>query len=273
MRNLQGRVAVITGAGSGIGRALSIEFARRGCDIALVDIQEAGIQETAKAVHTLHRKTSLHIADVTNAKRMSELPDEVLQAHGRVNILVNNAGVSHAKDLVETPPEDIDWVVGINLRGVLYGCHYFLPHLLKQDEAHIVLMSSMLGFVGLPSQTLYSATKFAIRGLGEALWGELAMTNVGVTCVHPGAVRTNILKAARVDTAEKHQRLIDMMDKHSMAPDVAARKIVNAVAKNQHKKVICLESHIFHWASRIFPGPFRWILAHVYLRTDYAGKK
>src|SRR5687767_1447007 len=183
MKRLEGRVAVVTGAASGIGRALALALAEKGCALALVDLNESGLEDTASAVRALGRKVSLHVADVADRARMERLPGEVVAEHGHVHVLVNNAGVSVSGNLVDQSLDDFAWLMGINFWGVVYGCKLFLPQLLAEDEAHIVNVSSMFGLIGIPTQISYNAAKYAVRGISDALQSELAGTRVGVTCV------------------------------------------------------------------------------------------
>ncbi len=252
MKNIDGRVAVVTGAGSGLGRAISLELAARGCDIALVDINQEALDESANLVRKSGQKTSCHVVDVSNKEQMLALPEAVLSQHKAVHILVNNAGVSVGKPFLEQSVEDLEWITGINYWGVLYGCKFFLPHLIAQDEAHIVNLSSSAGLTGMASQSSYSATKFAVRGFSECLFVELANTNVGVTCVHPGAVATNILNASRMD-ADQKKKIIKGFEMIAMAPEKAASLIANSIEKKRFKLVFCMESRMFDFIRRFSP--------------------
>lgn len=256
MRRLEGRVAVVTGAGSGIGRATAVLLAERGCALALVDLDEASLAETARLVQAGDRKVSLHVADVADRARMEHLPGEVLSEHGHVHILMNNAGVSVIGTLLEQRLDDFHWLMGINFWGVVYGCKLFLPFLLAEDEAQIVNISSMFGFIGIPSQISYNASKYAVRGFSEALSSELSGTNVGVTCVHPGGIRTNVVRASRIstddDVAEK-QRTIESFERFAHSPEKAARKIVRGIERNQARVRIGPEAYLTDWLKRLFP--------------------
>ena len=205
-RNLDDRVAVVTGAASGIGRATAQRLADKGCHLALVDVDEAGLEETRSLVARNDRRCTTHIADVSDKARMQALPDEVAAAHGQVHILVNNAGVTVGAMFDDHSIEDIEWVVGVNLWGVLYGCKFFLPHLKQADWAQIVNLSSMFGFYGMPGQSCYSMTKAGVKALSEALWTELANTNVSVTSVHPGVIRTSLIRSSRIDDPEERAK-------------------------------------------------------------------
>jgi short-subunit dehydrogenase len=256
MKRLQGRVAVVTGAASGIGRALSVALAERGCALALVDVNPAGLEETADRVRALGRKVSVHPADVAERARMERLPAEVVAEHGHVHVLVNNAGVSVSGQLVDQSLDDFAWLMGINFWGVVYGCKLFLPQLLAEDEAHIVNISSMFGLVGVPTQISYNAAKYAVRGISDALLSELADTRVRVTCVHPGGIKTNIVRASRVssanDEAEK-ATMIETFERRAMPPERAAAKIVRAIERDKARLMIGAEAYLADWAKRLFP--------------------
>ena len=207
MKNFTDRVAVVTGAGSGIGRATCVELARKGAHIAAADIDGDSLADLKREVESLNRKCSTHVLDVANREQMEIFPQEVAAEHGAVHILVNNAGVSVNLSFQEQTVEDLEWITGINYWGVMYGCKFFLPLLLEAEEAHIVNISSSAGFTGMKWQSSYSATKFAVAGFSESLFVELAKTNVGITCVHPGAVATNILDAARMEQGRREKLL------------------------------------------------------------------
>jgi len=251
MRRLADRVAVVTGAGSGIGRAICVELARRGADIAAADIDGASLAGVRQDVESLNRKCSIHIVDVSKREQMESLPRDVIAEHGAVHILVNNAGVSVNLSFREQQLEDLEWITGINYWGVMYGCKFFLPHLLEADEAHIVNMSSSAGFTGMKWQSSYAATKFAVTGLSESLFVELANTNVGITCVHPGAVATNILAAARMEQGRREKMLRTF--KYATPPAHAARAVCKAIQRKRFKLVLCVDSRILYLMKRLAP--------------------
>lgn len=267
MRRLAGRVAVVTGAGSGIGRATSELLARRGCDVALVDVDEAGIRVSAERVAATGRRASLHLADVADRKRMQELPEEVLREHGHVHVLVNNAGVTVGRCFEDHTLEDLDWIVGVNFWGVVHGCKFFLPLLRREEEAHIVNLSSLAGFLGLPMQSSYCATKAAVRALSEALWTELSGSQVGVTSVHPGATGTRILRASRADDAESVARWADRLERRAMPPERVASRIVWAIERNRMRVLVGPETRLTDWLKRLFPVLPHRLLAGAFRRT------
>jgi short-subunit dehydrogenase len=195
-----------------------------------------------------------HKVDVADKERMQRYAEEVLAVYGAVHVLVNNAGVTITSTFEEQSLEDWEWIVGINFWGVLYGCKFFLPYLKQADEAHIVNLSSLFGLLGVPMQSAYCATKFAVRGLSEALWVELKQHNVGVTSVHPGGVRTNIVKSARTANDAIKSQGIDIIERVSISPERAAKLIVKAIKKNKMRLLVTRETYIIDAAKRIAPG-------------------
>lgn len=262
MRELAGRTAVITGAGSGIGRALARALAAEGCRLALVDVDAAGLEETRRGLPGV--PVSTHRADVADRARMAALPAEIQAAHGAIHLLFNNAGITINAAFEDSAIEDLERVIGVNLWGVLYGCHYFLPHLKQAGEAQIVNTSSMAAFLGLPNQASYSLTKAAVRSLSETLRVELAGAGIGVTSIHPGAVRTGILKAAARyggDAAET-ARLEALVARFGMDPEKLAARVVRAVRRNRMRQRIGVDAYLVDWAKRLLPvaihAPLRW---------------
>jgi NAD(P)-dependent dehydrogenase (short-subunit alcohol dehydrogenase family) len=265
MKELRGKVAVITGAGSGIGRALARAFAEEGCHLALVDIQPGGLQETAAALRERGLRVTTHVADVADRERMQALPAEIEAAHGAIHLLFNNAGVTINKSFEDSPLGEIDFVVGVNLWGVIHGCHYFLPHLKRQGEAHIVNTSSLAGFLGLPRQASYCLTKAAVKSLSESLRAELACHGIGVTSIHPGTIRTNILRSAAARSGsqrEETERLAGLMERFGMRPEKLARRVVRAVKANRARVRIGFDSYLGDWLKRLLPqavhAPLQW---------------
>lgn len=265
MQDLNNKVAVITGAGSGIGRALARAFAAEGCNLALVDISEKGLEDTVLLLHQYQRKVTTHIASVSDRARMEALPAEIEQAHGAIHLLFNNAGVTINKSFEDSSLQDLDFVININLYGVLYGCYFFLPYLKKQAESHIINTSSLAGFMGMPNQTSYCLSKAAVKSLSESLRAELAVHNIGVTSIHPGTIRTNILRSAAGKSGTNQQsteKLAGLMERFGMPPEKLAAKVVRAVKKNQMQIRIGWDSFLGDWLKRLFPRgvykPLQW---------------
>lgn len=256
MKSFVERVAVVTGGGSGIGRATCLELAARGTHIAVVDRSAEAAEETAELVKAIGPAASVHVVDVSSREQIEALPAEVLDVHGTVNILVNNAGVTSAGSFLAESVEDLEWITNINVWGVVHGCRAFLPHLLEADEAHIVNLSSMVGLVGLPHNVPYAMTKGAVRGFTEGLRGELIRTNVGVTVVFPGSINTNITQGARGAERER----LAKMGRNRLAPIVmrppsaVAKGIVKAIEKDRARVVVGPDAHIVSGITRILPG-------------------
>jgi len=208
--NLQNRTAVVTGAASGIGRGIAVALARRGCNLALADVNDAGLAETARMAESAQTnptnqstapnalRISQHHLDVADRRAVTEFPAVVLAAHPGVDILVNNAGVAVGGTFEAVSEEDFEWLFEINFWGVVRMTRAFLPLLRKSDDARVVNLSSIYGIISPPGETSYSASKFAVRGFSHSLRHELAGCNVGVTVVHPGGVATSIADSARV---------------------------------------------------------------------------
>ena len=262
MKRLQDRVAVVTGAGSGIGRATVELLASKGCSVALVDIDAARLDETAGAVEASGVRVSRHCVDVADLDAMRALPASVTAEHGAVHILVNNAGVSVMKSFDEHTIDDVEWLMGINFWGVVYGCKFFLPELRRADEAHIVNTSSMFGFVGVPGQSSYCASKFAVRGFTEALWAELRATGIGVTSIHPGGIATNIAKTLRVAEEESRAKLQKSFDRYGHPPEDVARGILRGIERNKLRVIVGVEAYFTDWLKRLMPIGAHKLFAH-----------
>jgi short-subunit dehydrogenase len=265
MKNFNNKVAVITGAGGGIGGALAKALARRGCHLALVDYNPDMLEKTLSTLTETNVKLSKHIADVTDKKRMAALPDEIVAEHGRVDLLINNAGITLQKSFDTHSIEDWERILNLNFWGVLYGCKFFKPFLEKSKEAHVVNMSSMTGMLGLPAQSSYCATKAAVKGLTESLWAEWGAAGIGVTSVHPGAIKTDMMQATLKDSDDlaAAQKNMEMVAKIGMAPDAAAEKILRAVQKKKMKVLVGKDAVIMDAMKRFTPGLIHGLFAKV----------
>lgn len=264
MRQLQNKVAVITGAGSGIGRALAKAFAAQGCHLALVDVNQSGLDDTVEALkHFTQLNITTHLCDVSDRLAMAALPEQIEQQHGAIHLLFNNAGVTINKPFESHSMEDLDFVLGIDLWGVIYGCHYFLPYLKKQKEAHIINTSSLAGFLGLPNQSSYCLSKAAVKSLSESLNSELAIHNIGVTSIHPGTISTNILRSAADksgDAKGSTLKLAALMERYGMSPDKLAEKVIKAVLCNKMRVRVGIDSYLGDWFKRLLPRAIHWPL-------------
>jgi short-subunit dehydrogenase len=261
MKQLKNKVALVTGAGSGIGRALVHQLADRGCRLALVDIRQEPLDVVAKEVEGRSPKVSTHVADVGDARRMEALAEEVIAAQGELDILVNNAGVTSWGDFEETSLDDAHWIMNVNVWGTVYGCKFFLPHLRKASEAHIVNVSSVYGMIGMPRQSMYCAAKYAVRGFTETLRAELIDTPIGVTVVHPGGVATNFITESRGSEVGRKKDFADLMTQHSLAPEKVAAKMIRGIEKNKPRVFAGPEPYLFDLFRRIAPNTGQRLLA------------
>jgi hypothetical protein len=253
MRNLDNAVAVVTGAASGIGRATALALANKRCELAIADIDELGLAETGRLLNERGTRYTTHVVDVADKARMQEFADEVATAHGRVHVVINNAGVSVGAKLEDHSLEDFEWIVGINFWGVVYGCKFFLPHLQQAGWGTLVNLSSMFGLTGIPGQSSYCSTKFAVRGFSESLAIELANENIDVISVHPGGIRTNIARNSRSNNVSGHQRVIEWFDRKAMPAEKAADKIVWAIERRRNRLVITPEAWLTDVIKRVYP--------------------
>ena len=223
MKTLADKVVVITGAGSGIGRALALNLAQRGSLLALSDVDEAGLAETVDLVKGAGaREVRSDRLDVADRAAFAAYAGSVAEQFGRVNVVINNAGVALAGEFADLTFDDLDWIVGINFWGVVHGTKEFLPHLIASGDGHVVNLSSLFGLISVPGQSAYNATKYAVRGLTEALREEMLMNGhpVGVTAVHPGGIKTAIARNARVSRNEDKEATAQLFEKIArMSPE------------------------------------------------------
>jgi len=252
----QGHVAVITGAGGGLGSALARDLAERGCNLALVDISEAALEATKASLSGKAKTVTTYVVDVTSKAQMKKLAKDVVADHSTVNLLINNAGITIQKLFSTHTLADWERMVGINLWGVIYGLHFFDQTLTEAQDAHVVNLSSMSAFMGLSSQSSYCATKSAVQGLTESIWSEWAVKGIGVTCVHPGAIRTDMIKATLElsDDQEGAMKNYDLAHKIGIDADKAAAKILKAVEKNKFRIRIGREAFLMDYLKRLMPS-------------------
>jgi len=252
----KGHVAVITGAGGGLGGALAQGLATKGCALALADISEEALTKTVASLPDSVGQVTQHLIDVTDRKAMESFRDDVLAAHGGVNIVINNAGITLQKNFSTHRLDDWDRMIGINLWGVIYGCHFFDDALTKAEDAYLVNLSSMSSFLGLPGQSSYCATKAGVQLLTDSLMAEWSLKNIGVTSVHPGAIRTNMIMATleESDDVEQAKKNFDIAHKTGVDAEYAAAKIIRAIEKNKSRLKIGKDSYIFHFIMRFMPS-------------------
>jgi len=265
MKTLKDKVAAITGAGSGIGRATAILMASKGCHLALSDVNEKGLAETVEQCRRHGVKVTFRRVDVARREEMYTWADDVVREHGLVNIIFNNAGVALGATVEDMKYEDFEWLMGINFWGVVYGTKAFLPHIKTAGEGAIVNVSSVFGLIAVPTQSAYNAAKFAVKGFTEALRVEMeiAGTNIGVTCVHPGGIKTNIARNARVTETkglvdEKSTR--DFEKAFITTPEKAAAEVVNAIMKNKRRVLIGPDAIVIDALQRLLPTHYQRIL-------------
>jgi len=271
VKSFKEKVAVITGAGSGIGRSLALQLNQEGAFLALADID---VENLARSRNLLVQdsRVSLHTVDVSNRKRMAEFADEVIAEHGQVDILINNAGITLTPTVFEDISElDFEKVIDVNMWGVYYGIREFIPHLQSRPEAVIVNMSSLAGLVGLYGYSPYAMSKFAIRGLTESLQSELSGSNISILIVHPGGVKTNIIRNAPdlTDEQQREEAHALFTGAAGISPEKAARKILFAVKKNKRQLVFGTDAVIVNFIHGMFPGRFPGILKAVFSRMSF----
>jgi len=251
-------VAVITGAASGIGRALAVKLAEEKiAGLAISDWNEAELAVTAEMVEKLGVPVSQHVTDVSKLDHVQRLADEAVAKHGRVTHLVNNAGVGVIGAFEQLSIEDFEWLMGVNFWGVIYGCKVFLPILREQESAHILNVSSVFGFIAPEEQTAYCSSKFAVRGFTESLRHELQDTNITVSAIHPGGIKTNIARNSRVGAEtpdEWKQQGTKFFDKVARtSPETAAEVIVKGIKDRNPRILIGQDAYVISIMSRLFP--------------------
>ena len=269
MTAIHGSAAAVTGAASGIGRALALELAARGCDLALADRDEGGLQAVAAEIAKTHpRKVTTHRVDVAEPAQIADYAQAAAAAHPGLNIVINNAGVALLGQFAEIDQAQMDWLFNINFWGVVHSTRAFLPLLARQREAHIVNLSSIFGIVAPPGQTAYCAAKFAVRGFSESLRHELAMANssVKLSVVHPGGVLTNIVRNSRTGTGvtdnARRAQSIDRFDAIAKTtPPAAAQRIITGIEKNQPRILIGNDAWFMDLLQRFRPATYWAVLA------------
>ncbi len=269
MKSFRNRVAVITGAGSGIGRALAFELGAAGCKLALSDINEAAVKQVAKELKEAGREVIADRLDVADRDALYTYAEKVVKHFGTVNLVVNNAGVALGATVEDTSYEDFEWLMGINFWGVVYGTKAFLPHLKKAEEGHIVNVSSVFGLIGVPSQSAYNAAKFAVRGFTESLRQELELqdSNVSCTSVHPGGIKTNIARNARMNDSvtsitglngEASKEQFEKMFRTT--PEQAAATIIAGIRNNKRRVLIGPDAVAIDTMQRLLPTSYQKLM-------------
>lgn len=265
---LANRTAVVTGAGSGIGRALALSLAQRGCHLALGDIDAAGLARTMELLDeqgTHDVRISTRVLDVADVDAVAAFPEAVLTTHPTVDLLINNAGVALGGTFAQLSADEFDWLFDINFHGVVHMTRAFLPLLQASDDARIVNLSSVFGMIAPPGQTAYVASKFAVRGFSESLRHELAGTQVGVTVVHPGGVATAIAERARhavaITTEEATRQRSSARKLLRLSPNIAGETIIKGIERRRDRVLVGSDAHAIAMLVRLLPVSYWKIIA------------
>ena len=293
MKTFKNKVAVITGAGSGMGRYLAILLAKDGADVCICDVNEKTLGETLAMLRKFNVSVSSHLLDVSDKESIEALPQKVIDQHGKVDLVFNNAGVTAGAHFKNMDENNWDWVMGINFNGVVNSTRAFIPHMINNSEAAIVNTSSIFGMVAVPGQTVYHATKFAVRGFTESLALEMKQTNpnLQIHCVHPGHIGTNIAATARMsdedfndnetrpsifskNAPKTQQEMGELFREGGMHPSKAAKIILNGVKKNKSRIFIGLDARLLDLSQRLFPKHYHktWLF-FIPLLTMFRNKK
>lgn len=284
MKSFHNKVAAITGAGSGIGRALALNLARQGCQLALSDINAPGLQETVEQAQRHGVRVTQQVLDVADSHAMQAWAAQVVADHGCVNLIFNNAGIALAGTVEANELADYEWIMNINFWGVVHGTKAFLPHLRASGAGHIINISSVFGIFAQPGMSAYNATKYAVRGFTESLRQELDLANCGVSasCVHPGGIKTNIAKTARMNasmsqitghsTEQSRQQFNDLLLRTT--PEKAARVILKGVQRDKRRILIGLDALAADLMMRSMPSLYqRMVVTSMRLTARFAPKR
>ncbi|MTI12715.1 SDR family NAD(P)-dependent oxidoreductase [Sansalvadorimonas verongulae] len=263
--SLKSAVVAITGAGSGIGRALAIQCAREGAIVAISDISEKPLQETAELCRAYGRDVSCKIVDVSKRDEIYNWADQTVERFGRVNVIINNAGVNLNVCVASMTDCDFEWQMDINFWGVTHGTRAFLPHLKKAEWGHIVNVSSLFGLISMPNQSAYNASKFAVRGFSESLRMELMLEgcSVSVSCVHPGGIKTNIVNSSRIleqvgpQLSEEQQKNEFNKKLAKTTPEKAAQIILTGMKKNKSRILVGTDAKVIDLVQRFLPTKYQ----------------
>lgn len=255
--NVKDRVAVVTGAGSGIGRAIALSLARRGCHLALADLNPQTLAQTVEQAKALGVRVTAHPLDVTDRAAGRALPDDVVAVHGRVDLLINNAGIAAGGTFEQVSEPDFDRVIDVNFGAVVRLTRAFLPHLHRSDDARLVNLSSVFGLISPPEQSAYSASKFAVRGFSNALRHELEGSSVAVTVVHPGGVATAIARSALIPAGATAAAIAQKQALQGrllrMPPERAGERIVRGIEQRKARILVGTDARVIAWVERLMP--------------------
>jgi NADP-dependent 3-hydroxy acid dehydrogenase YdfG len=265
MNQFEGKVAVITGAGSGIGRALAVNLATKGAKLALSDIDTEGLAETVRQAEALGATVKSDRLNVAEREAVLAYAEDVVTHFGDVNQVYNNAGIAYNGDVEKSEFKDIERIMDVDFWGVVNGTKAFLPHVIASGDGHIVNISSLFGLIAVPGQSAYNAAKFAVRGFTEALRQEMLVAKhpVKVTCVHPGGIKTAVARNAIVADGQSAQGFAEFFDKHMAlhTPEMAAETIIDAVAKGRARVVVGWEAKALDVLARVMGPTYQRIIA------------
>ena len=267
MKNVSGKVAAVTGAASGIGREIAIALAKEGCHLALADMNKEGLEETARIAGSGTIKISTHILDVSDKDAVYRFAGDVVREHGNAHIIINNAGVSLTSQIETMEYQNFEWIMNINFWGVVYGTKAFLPYMKEAGEGRIVNISSAFGLIGLPTQSAYCASKFAVRGFTETLQQELELMDgdIKALCVHPGGIKTNIVRNSRLEKVDgfvqDKDKAVKRFDRiaHTTAQE-AAMQILSALKDDRRRLIIGKDARMIDRFQRLFPSYYQTIM-------------
>lgn len=264
---LSDRTAVVTGAANGIGRAIAVSLAKRGCHLALADIDEDGMAGTAELTRAFAVRVSRHRLDVADRVAIAEFPAFVAAEHGGVDVLVNNAGVAVGGTFEQVSDEDFEWLFEINFWGVVRMTRAFMPLLHASDDARVVNLSSIYGVIAPPEQSAYSASKFAVRGFSEALRHEVEGSKIGVTVVHPGGIATAIAEKARIPAGVTEEEIARRRERYRkllrLPPEIAGETIVRGIERRQPRILIGSDAKTISLIARLLPVSYWKVLVRL----------
>ena len=276
MKDFTNKVAAITGAGSGMGRTLALNLAGRGCHLALSDVNTEGLEQTAALLKDAGVKVTADKVNVADREAMYQWADKVVADHGKVNLIFNNAGVALASTIAAVSYDELEWILGINMWGVIYGTKAFLPHLEASGEGHVINTSSLFGLCAQPTQSAYNISKFAVRGFTESLRQELDVQKscVSATSVHPGGIKTNIARDSRANesieqlTGKTHEQGVAEFEKFFItSAEKAAETIIRAVQANKRRVVVGPDAKVLDVIVRLFPASYQRLITWGFKRN------